>query len=211
MIFFLCTQIIGKDLISHFKPDAVLLNFARGELVDSNAMKGFLDAGDGRYVTDFPDDILWDHKNAIVIPHLGASTEEAEDSAASMAADTIKEYLEQGTVRNSVNFPDTVLPNRPPTAIRITVVNRNKPGMLALITEIFAKAKLNILQHINQSKGDIAYNVIDIDPKIEGGQSISLKQLQRDLTMTDGVLSSRLLFGTPGTGYARNIEGAYYV
>jgi D-3-phosphoglycerate dehydrogenase / 2-oxoglutarate reductase len=73
--------IIGKDVISHFKRDAVLLNFARGELVDSAAMKVFLDAGDGRYISDFPDDLLWDHKNAIIIPHLGASTEEAEDQA----------------------------------------------------------------------------------------------------------------------------------
>lgn len=75
--------IIGKEVISHFKPDAVLLNFARGELVDSDAMKQFLDAGDGRYISDFPDDSLWDHKNAIILPHLGASTEEAEDSAVS--------------------------------------------------------------------------------------------------------------------------------
>lgn len=73
--------IIGKDLVSHFKRDAVLLNFARGELVDSAAMKDFLDSGDGRYISDFPDDLLWDHKNAIIIPHLGASTEEAEDQA----------------------------------------------------------------------------------------------------------------------------------
>lgn len=204
-------HIIGKEVISHFKPDAVLLNFARGELVDSDALKGFLDAGDGRYVTDFPDDTLWDHKNTIIIPHLGASTEEAEDCAASMAAETIREYLEQGTIRNSVNFPDTTLANRHPNAIRITVVNKNKPGMLALITEIFAKAKLNIVQHINQSRGDIAYNVIDIDPEIEDGKALSLKELQRKLTMTDGVLSSRLLFGTPGTGYARNIDGAYWV
>lgn len=73
--------IIGKDVISHFKSDAVLLNFARGELVDSKAMKDFLDSGDGRYISDFPDDLLWDHKNSIIIPHLGASTEEAEDQA----------------------------------------------------------------------------------------------------------------------------------
>lgn len=73
--------IIGPNVISHFKPNAVLLNFARGELVDSEAIKQFLDAGDGRYVTDFPDDVVWDHKNAIVLPHLGASTEEAEDAA----------------------------------------------------------------------------------------------------------------------------------
>jgi D-3-phosphoglycerate dehydrogenase len=73
--------IIGKDVIRHFKPDAVLLNFARGELVDSAAMQEFLDQGNGRYVSDFPDDLLWDHKNSIILPHLGASTEEAEDEA----------------------------------------------------------------------------------------------------------------------------------
>jgi D-3-phosphoglycerate dehydrogenase len=76
--------IIGKEVISHFKPDAVLLNFARGELVDSAAMKEFLDDGKGRYISDFPDDELWNHKNAIILPHLGASTAEAEDSAVSL-------------------------------------------------------------------------------------------------------------------------------
>ena len=75
--------IIGKDVISHFSPDAVLLNFARGELVDSEAMKEFLDSGNGRYVSDFPEDLLWDHKNTVILPHLGASTEEAEDAAVS--------------------------------------------------------------------------------------------------------------------------------
>jgi D-3-phosphoglycerate dehydrogenase / 2-oxoglutarate reductase len=75
--------IIGKEVVRHFKPTAVILNFARGELVDSPAMKDFLDNSDGRYVSDFPDDLLWDHKNSIILPHLGASTEEAEDSAVS--------------------------------------------------------------------------------------------------------------------------------
>jgi phosphoglycerate dehydrogenase-like enzyme len=75
--------IIGEEVISHFKPNTVLLNFARGELVDSQALKTFLDNGNGRYVSDFPDDLLWDHKNAIILPHLGASTEEAEDAAVS--------------------------------------------------------------------------------------------------------------------------------
>jgi D-3-phosphoglycerate dehydrogenase len=75
--------VIGKEVIEHMKPGAVLLNFARGELVDSKAMKDFLDNSDGRYITDFPDDLLWDNKNAVVLPHLGASTEEAEDSAVS--------------------------------------------------------------------------------------------------------------------------------
>lgn len=76
--------IIGKDVLSHMKNDAVVLNFARGELVDSEAMKEFLDKGDGRYISDFPDDVLWNHNNAILLPHLGASTEEAEETAVSI-------------------------------------------------------------------------------------------------------------------------------
>lgn len=75
--------IIGKEVVSNFSPNAILLNFARGELVDSEAMKEFLDSGDGRYISDFPDDLLWNHKKAIILPHLGASTEEAEDAAVS--------------------------------------------------------------------------------------------------------------------------------
>ena len=202
--------IIGKDIIEQFKSDAVLLNFARGELVDSEAMKEFLDNGDGRYVSDFPDDLLWDHKNAVILPHLGASTEEAEDAAAAMAADTIKAYLEDGTIKNSVNFPAVSLPARPEGSIRMSVINKNQPGMLSKITEAFADADLNIVQQINQSRGDVAYNVVDIDTS---GHSdvFSFKEVQEKITMLDGVLSSRILYGLPGTGYAKNIDGSYFV
>lgn len=202
--------IIGADVISHFKPNAVLLNFARGELVDSEAIKKFLDAGNGRYITDFPDDLVWDHKNAVVLPHLGASTEEAEDAAAAMAADTIREYLESGTIRNSVNFPTTSLPDRPDHCVRFTVVNKNVPGVLAHITEAFAHDKLNIIQQINHSRGEIAYNVLDIDTV---GQSdvLCFKNVQERITMMDGVLSSRVIYGGPGTGYAKNLDGEYFV
>lgn len=171
-------------------------------------MKEFLDNGDGRYVTDFPDDLLWDHKNTIVLPHLGASTEEAEDAAAAMAAETIRNYLETGGIRNSVNFPNTNLPVRPEGSVRVSVVNKNKPGLLAAITEIFAKANMNIIQQLNQSRGDIAYNVLDINPS---DKESTLKDLQKELTMIDGVLSSRIVFGTPGCGYARNVDGQYFV
>jgi D-3-phosphoglycerate dehydrogenase len=201
--------IIGKDLVKVFKPNAILLNFARGELVDSEAMKEFLDNGDGRYVSDFPDDLLWDHKNAVILPHLGASTEEAEDAAAAMAADTIAAYLETGTIKNSVNFPVVSLPVRDEGAIRISVINKNQPGVLASITDVFAKAKLNIVQQINQSRGDVAYNVLDLGPTWDH-ENISMKDLQKELTMTEGVLSSRVVFGTPGKGYARNIDGQYW-
>lgn len=204
--------IIGADVIAHFKRDAVLLNFARGELVDSNAMKEFLDVGSGRYISDFPDDVLWNHDSAIILPHLGASTEEAEDEAAAMAAETIREYMEHGTVRNSVNFPNTNMPERHGRTIRMCVVNKNIPGMLSKITDCFAKAGLNIAQQINQSRGDIAYNVIDLDPSVhQDGSKVGLKDLQRNITMLDGVLSTRVLFGTPGIGYARNIDGKYFV
>jgi len=204
--------IIGKDVISHMKDDAVLLNFARGELVDSEAMKEFLDRGNGRYISDFPDDLLWDHKNSIILPHLGASTEEAEETAAAMAADTIQSYLEHGTIQNSVNFPSAALPERQKGSIRITVVNKNVPGMLAFVSDVFAKHNINILQQINTSRGDVAYNVIDIDPVVSGGDAdINLKDLQKELTLHEGVLSSRLLFGMAGAGYARNIDGDYFV
>jgi D-3-phosphoglycerate dehydrogenase len=200
--------IIGKDVVKIMKPNAILLNFARGELVDSEAMKEFLDNGDGRYISDFPDDLLWDHKNAVILPHLGASTDEAEDAAAAMAADTISDYLRTGTIKNSVNFPATALPERAEGSIRLSVINENKPGVLASITDVFAKGGLNILQQINQSRGDIAYNVLDIDPE---NKALSLKELQKNLTMTDGVLSSRVVFGSAGMGYARNIDGEYFV
>lgn len=204
--------IIGRDVISHFKKDAVLLNFARGELIDSDALKLFLDGSTGaRYISDFPDDTLWDHENVVLLPHLGASTEEAEDAAAKMAAETIIDFLNTGTIKNSVNFPPTSLPDRPPNSVRFTVVNKNIPGMLAKITERFGDSKLNILQQINHSRGEIAYNVIDIDPATHDGKPQSLKDLQQGITLLEGVLSSRVLYGVPGAGFARNIDGKYVI
>jgi D-3-phosphoglycerate dehydrogenase / 2-oxoglutarate reductase len=200
--------IINKDIIANFKSDAVLLNFARGELVDSEALKDFLDKGTGRYVSDFPDDVLWDHKNAVILPHLGASTEEAEDAAASMAADTIRDFLETGNISNSVNFPSTKLEDSPEGTVRITVVNKNVPGCLAAITEAIASENYNIVQQINQSRGEIAYNVMDVD-KSAHDDVVSFKHVQEKITMLPGVLSSRVLYGVPGTGYARNIDGDY--
>jgi len=203
--------IIGRDVLAHMKQDAVLLNFARGELVDSEALKDVLDHG-AKYVSDFPDDVVWNHENAVLLPHLGASTAEAEDEAAAMAAETIRDYLEHGTIRNSVNFPTTELPERHERIIRITVVNKNIPGMLSKITECLGRAGLNIAQQLNQSRGDVAYNVIDLDPSAHDDDSkhVRLTDLQKEMTMLEGVLSTRILFGSPGIGYSRNIDGKYY-
>jgi D-3-phosphoglycerate dehydrogenase len=126
-----------------------------------------------------------------------------------MAADTIRDFLETGTIKNSVNFPSTFLPDRAENAVRFTVVNKNVSGMLALITEAFAKANLNILQQINQSRGDIAYNVLDVDTTTQ--DVVSFKAVQEQITMLDGVLSSRIIYGQPGTGFARNLDGEYFV
>jgi D-3-phosphoglycerate dehydrogenase len=125
-----------------------------------------------------------------------------------MAAETIRLYIEHGTIRNSVNFPETALPQMESKGIRMTVVNKNVPGMLSKITEQFAKSNLNIIQQVNHSRGDIAYTVIDID---SDGEKINLKDLQKAVTMLDGVLSSRVLFGRPAAGYARQIDGNYHV
>ena len=127
-----------------------------------------------------------------------------------MAADTIRDFLETGTIVNSVNFPSTSLPDRPDGAVRFTVVNRNVPGVLAHLTEAFASEKLNIMQQINQSRGEIAYNVLDI--ATEGHEDvICFKNVQEKITMIDGVVSTRVIYGTPGKGYAKNIEGEYFI
>lgn len=127
-----------------------------------------------------------------------------------MAADTIRDYMETGTINNSVNFPNTSLPDRPENAVRFTVVNENIPGALAHITEAFADEGLNILQQINQSRGDVAYNVLDIDTT-NNDDVVCFKNLQEKITMIDGVLSTRVIFGEPGQGYAKNLEGEYFV
>jgi len=202
--------IIGDEVVGNLKNGAVLLNFARGELVDSDALKGHLESNDGKYVSDFPDDVLWDHPNATILPHLGASTYEAEDAAATMAANTIRDYLEWGTIKNSVNFPTTQLPaEHKENAIRFTVVTKNVPGMLAHISEAFATGGLNILDLTNQSRGDVAYNVVDVDTT--GHEVMDFKETQERITMLEGVLSSRVIAGRPGTGYARNLAGDYFV
>lgn len=127
-----------------------------------------------------------------------------------MAADTIRNFLETGTIKNSVNFPNTSLSDRPDGAIRFTVVNRNVPGVLAKMTEAFAEESLNILQQINQSRGEIAYNVLDIST--EGHDDvISFKNLQEKITMIEGVVSTRVIYGTPGKGYAKNLGGEYFI
>jgi D-3-phosphoglycerate dehydrogenase len=158
-------NMMNADRLAIMKKGANLLNFARGGLVDIDALRKALDLEAIRhYVTDFPDGALASHPRVLGVPHLGASTEEAEENCAVMAAQQLRMFLEHGIIHNSVNFPNCQL--RPVQTQRIMVANRNIPNMVGQITTILAKHSINILDLLNQHRGDLAYNLIDIDGNV---------------------------------------------
>lgn len=156
---------IGKDAIALMKPNAVILNFARDVLCDEQAVVDALAEGRiRRYVSDFPTPVTSGKPGCIVIPHLGASTEESEDNCAVMAVKEIEDYLENGSIVNSVNYPRCeVGPCR--TASRVAVLHRNVAGMLTAITTCAADAGINIAEVVNKSRDEVAYTLIDLDQK----------------------------------------------
>lgn len=154
---------INAETISQMKDGVVILNFARGGLVDNDAIKAALESGKvAKYVVDFPDSSVLNVKNIIAIPHLGASTEESEDNCAKMAADEIKDYLENGNVVNSVNFPNCSLPTG--SVGRIAILHKNVPSVIAKYTD--ALTSVNISDMVNKSKGELAYTIINTDHEI---------------------------------------------
>ncbi|MEQ8485410.1 MAG: phosphoglycerate dehydrogenase [Pseudomonadales bacterium] len=155
---------INDASLKVFRPGCVLLNFARQPIVDAAALRSALDDGRvARYVADFPVPELTDHPNVLLTPHLGASTDEAEENCAVMAADQLVEFLRTGNVRNSVNFPTVIL--EPAGGHRLAVTNRNVPGVLNKVTSVLAERQINVVDMINKSRGDVAYNLIDVvDP-----------------------------------------------
>ncbi len=155
--------LIGAKKIKLMKDNAVLLNFSRGEVADEEEVIKALDSGKlSNYVTDFPNETTYKHDKVIALPHLGASTDEAEDNCAVMVAQQIQDYLESGNIRNAVNFPRIFL-KRKPNGVRITVAHVNEPGILNQITGIIAEHELNVQDVINQSRGEQAYTIVDID------------------------------------------------
>jgi D-3-phosphoglycerate dehydrogenase len=132
----------------------------------------------------------------LFMPHLGASTGEAEEVSAAMAADEIRDYLEHGIIRNSVNFPETALKRKGEGVARLTIVNRNIPGVLGEITTLIGKQNVNILQTVNTSRDDVAYNVVDLGDKPE-----DIEALQDAISNVEGVLSSRFITGQPDMYY----------
>ena len=156
---------INADTLALMKDGVRILNFARGELVNSDAMLAALASGKvASYVVDFPSDEMINVENVVAIPHLGASTPESEDNCAMMAADELKAYLEQGIIRNSVNFP--AMETAKSTAVRVCVLHRNIPTMLAQISTLISEEGINIDTMTNRSKKDYAYTVLDVSTDV---------------------------------------------
>jgi D-3-phosphoglycerate dehydrogenase / 2-oxoglutarate reductase len=167
------------------KRQSILLNFSREEIVDLDAVIPALDDGQlGYYVTDFPAAAIKDHRRAICLPHLGASTTEAEENCAVMVADNVKEYLENGNVRHSVNFPEAVLPRSRPD--RLAIPHRNVPNMVAQILAALADQNINIADLLNQSRDAISYTIVDLDGPASD-------ETLRRIGSIDGILSVRVL------------------
>lgn len=167
------------------KPGLVVLNFARQGIVDEAALIEALDEGRVyAYVCDFPSTLTKGHPRVIALPHLGASTAEAEDNCAVMVAEQLRDYLEHGNIRNSVNFPTVNLPRA--GACRIAVVNQNRPDMVGQISHDLGKAGLNIIHMVNESRGELAYTLIDVETEVSPEVVEALSRIQ-------GVLNVRVM------------------
>jgi D-3-phosphoglycerate dehydrogenase len=178
-------HMINSRNIEQLRPGAVLLNFSREGVVAEDAVKKGLESGKLRwYVTDFPSPALLGHEKVIALPHLGASTEEAEDNSAVMVVDEVRDYLEHGNLQNAVNFPDAQMPREAP--FRLSISNANVPDMLGRISHTLGKRKINIHNMLNKSKGDMAYTLVDTDSPVG-------KDVVDELCATEGVLAVRYL------------------
>lgn len=177
---------INKDAIGLMKKGVVVLNFARDVLVDEEAMVDALLSGHVKhYVSDFPTPVTAGVKGAIVIPHLGASTEESEDNCAKMAVKQLRDYLENGNIKNSVNYPNCDMGIKGDNT-RILLLHRNVPNMIGQFTNILAKDNMNIADLTNKSKGKYAYTMIDIDSTVSD-------RLEEELNQVKEVLRVRII------------------
>ena len=177
---------IHYDRLRLMKRPGVLLNFARAEIVDESAVLRALEDGTlHAYACDFPSERLQGHPKVIATPHLGASTNEAEDNCAVMVADQLREFLEVGNIRNSVNFPDAVL-GKSQNLYRLCIANANVPNMVGQITTALAKRNLNIADLLNKSRGELAYTLVDVDSAVP-------PQLEEELRAIHGVLAVRVI------------------
>jgi D-3-phosphoglycerate dehydrogenase (EC 1.1.1.95) len=175
-------KMVSEQSLEHVRHGAVLLNFSREGVVDEAAVLAALEAKKlGCYVCDFPSPHVNNHPHVVALPHLGASTREAEDNCAAMVADQVRDYLEHGNVQNAVNFPNTVMPRE--SGFRIAIVNANVPNMVGQISTAMAKANLNIHNMVNKSRGDIAYTLVDVDSAVSQAVIDSISGIEGVLTV----------------------------
>jgi D-3-phosphoglycerate dehydrogenase / 2-oxoglutarate reductase len=173
-------DLINTSRLQLAKSGVILLNFSRDGIVEKTALRAALDSNHvSAYVTDFPCAQLKDHPRVISLPHLGASTQEAEELCAVMAVKQIRDYLENGTITYSVNFPSVEIPFK--KGVRLTIVNANVPGMVAKVSAKLASASLNIVDMLNKSRDEIAYTVIDLESEVSD-------TLIKDIAAIKGVL-----------------------
>jgi D-3-phosphoglycerate dehydrogenase / 2-oxoglutarate reductase len=178
-------KLINAERLKIMKDGVVILNFAREGIVDDQAVCDAIQAGKVYgYVCDFPSNLLKNHERVITLPHLGASTAEAEDNCAIMVADQVRDFLENGNIRNAVNFPEVVVPRE--SAYRLIVANANVPNMLGQISSAMAAAGLNIHDMVNRSRGDLAYTVVDVDSPLP-------ETVRAQIAAIPGVMMARIL------------------
>ncbi len=176
-------NMINREKFAMMRDGVKIINFARGGLVNNEDLKEAIASGKvSCYVTDFPDADLLQVKGIIPVPHLGASTAESEENCAVMAVEQIKEFLEEGNIKNSVNFPNCSLP-RTVGDKRVVIANKNVPNMISEITSLLADKNINICDMINKSRGDLAYNIIDIEGDLSEDVLTSLKNIEGIITV----------------------------
>ena len=178
--------LIGAEQLTKLHKSSVVINFARGPIVDEDAVVEALESGRLRaYICDFPSPALNKRDRVVTLPHLGASTAEAEENCAVMAANQLRDYLLDGTIINSVNFPNAVLPRTVGTT-RIAIANSNVPNMVGQISTLLAETGLNIADLLNKSRGELAYTLVDVDGEVPADVVAAVRAIP-------GVLSARVL------------------
>ena len=178
-------HLINSKTLAGMKSTAKILNFAREEIVSTEDMIAALDKGTvAGYITDFPTPDLLGRNDVLLMPHIGASTEEAEENCAVMAANQLMDFLENGNIRNSVNYPQTKMSRNGGT--RITFTNKNVPKILGSVLSVLADANLNVVDMVNKSREDIAYNIIDVEGNIDDS-------IKSSIAGVDGVVSVRII------------------
>ncbi|WP_041580423.1 phosphoglycerate dehydrogenase [Bacillus sp. 1NLA3E] len=179
----------NQETFSIMKQGVHILNFSRGELVNETDMEAALESGKvGKYITDFPNENILKMKNTVPIPHLGASTQESEENCAIMAAWQVKEFLNTGNIKNSVNFPNASIPYTGQR--RVAVFHQNVPNMVGQITSAISSYNLNIADMINRSRGGYAYTMVDIDNQIN---SDIISGLVEKINRIDGIVTTRII------------------